>query len=77
MFGDFFSWFLPLDKERLGEQKYCWYLLDARDATHNMKRTGHQHRHTTASTKVEEVCINQTEDLASFKIMNWFGLAVY
>ena len=56
-------------------------------ATHNMKRTGHQHRHTTASTKdyptqnvyvkVEEVCINQTEDLASFKIMNWFGLAVY
>ena len=29
------------------------------------------------SVKVEEVCINQTEDLASFKIMNWFGLAVY
>lgn len=87
MFEDFFPWFLPLDKEQLGEQWYYWYLLDARDGTHNMKSTGHQHRHTTASTKdyptrdvsvkVEEVCTNQIEDLTSFKIMNWFGLAVY
>lgn len=85
MFGDRFPWFLPLDKERLGEHRYYWYLLDARDATHNMKSTGHQHRHTTASTKdyptwdvsvkIEEVCTNQVEDLANFKIMNWFGLA--